>query len=740
MRYPVAVLSLGLSLLATAPMAAAQGIVVERIIVTPPRPTPPRPAPIRLKEQRVRVEIDEQVARTEVTQIFENPNNWDAEGEYLYPLPDGAAVSRFTMRMGDKDVVAEILDADRAREIYRQIVHRRRDPGLLEYAGQRLLRARLFPIPARGETKVTLTFGQVLTPEGGLIEMVVPMRSDKFAPGPVSVSGEISIHSSAGIATLFSPTHALDVARKGPEHWVASFEESRSAGDRDLRVLYGLGRKEFGLSLVSHKPAGEDGYFLMLVSPNTAVADAEVLPRDVVFVIDTSGSMGDRGGKKMRQAKAALGYALGRLTPRDRFNVIAFSTEPRPFRDGVIPASGENVAAAVAYAQGLESTGGTAIHDALLQALAIPRESGRVPIVIFLTDGQPTIGPTDNDTIWKAVERANVAGARLFVFGVGDDLNATLLTGLAERNHGSDNFVAESEDIELKVSALVDKVSSPVLTDATLSIDGDIGYDVYPKRLGDLFKGQQLVIVGRYRTPGARAIRLSGRVGERPVTFVYEATLGERAGEEFLPRLWAVRKVGFLLEEIRRNGPMPELVAEVKRLGIRHGIVTPYTSFLAMEEEELLRRGGVAFPQGADSGGPPSPSSPAPERVRGLRDSASEAEEARGALNDREQAGKAAVGGARLAGRLKEAKSAEELSGIGVKMVAGRTFRLRDGVWEDIALENTVWDGPSRAIEYLGEAWDALLENADVAPLLSVGPRVRFVHDGVLYEIVDSAD
>ena len=745
MRYAVLFVLFAL----TAAPAAAQGIIIdrERIRPTPPRPPMERAAAILLRKHSVRITIEEQVASTEVTQVFFNPNGWQAEGIYLFPLPDGASVSRFTMMMGDKEITGEVLDANKARDIYLSIVQRRRDPGLLEYAGRRLIRARIFPIPPRGETRITLRFEQLLKPEGGLIEMTYPLRSDKFAPGPVEVAGRIEVRSQAGLATLFSPSHKLDVVKKSGTHWIASFEESRSRGDRDLQLLYSLGKKDFGVSLTTHKPAGEDGYFLLLVAPNTGVTPADVLPKDVIFVIDTSGSMGDRGGTKMKQAKAALSYAIGRLNPGDRFNVIAFSTEARPFRDKPIEANPGTVAAAVEFVNGLEATGGTAIHDALVEALRGDRSEGRLPIVIFLTDGQPTIGPTDTRSILQAVEKANAARARLFVFGVGDNLNAELLTELAGRNGGSGNFVSERENIEVKVSALYDKVASPVLTDLKLTIP-DLGqHDVYPRVLGDLFKGQQLVVVGRYSKQGPRAITLSGKIGQREVSYVYEAQFDQSGQREFLPRLWAVRKVGFMLDEIRRNGEQAELVAEIKRLGIRHGIVTPYTSFLVVEEEELLRRRAVRFAGsrggsegGGEGGGASTPQAPEAE-VRALRESRRRAEDAQAAFEKKEVKGKRAVAGARIAESLKDADEASEHTGVGVKTVAGKTFRLQQGVWVDTALEafeKAHPAAPRKRVICFGEGYEALLADDVLARYLAAGTRLRLVHDGTIYEIVDS--
>jgi len=731
MRSLLAVLALFLALPTLD--AAAQGIVLETTWHRHPprRPTPRRTQRMRLKSHRVNVLIEDQVARTSVEQVFFNPNPWPMEGIYVFPLPRGAAIGEFTMSMGGKQVKGEVLDAKRARAIYLSIVHRRKDPGLLEFAGRSLIRARLFPIPARGETKVTLSFSQVLEPEGGLVEWRYPMRSDKFAPGPVNIAGRIEIRAQAGVSNVFSPSHKLDIVRKDENSVVASFEETRSAADRDLQVLFGLGRKDFGVVLTTHKPAGEDGYFLMLLAPNTSTRKTAVLPKDIVFVIDTSGSMGDRGGQKMRQAKAALEYALGRLDARDRFNVISFSTEARPFRDGPIVAGKENVQAALEYVRKLEATGGTAIHAALVSALGgLNREAGRVPIVIFLTDGRPTIGPTGVETILKDTVRSNRAQARLFVFGVGDQLNATLLTSLADQHQGSTNFVAEREDIEVKVSDFVDKVSSPVLTDVTVDIT-DVGqHDVYPRKLGDLFKGQQVVVVGRYRGDGARAITLHGRLGAELRSFVYEGTFSKDARHDFLPRLWAVRKVGYLLSEIRRNGEKKELVDEIRKLGIRHGIVTPYTSFLVVEEDELRRR----------SGRPAAPMTPGDSGFGGVGGGSRKRslDDARDALKEKKSSGRGAVAGAKLAVELEDAELAKGLAGIGVKTVAGKTFRLEEGVWVDTALASFRQKHPKSEVvkvKYLDEAYVALLDDEELARYFSVGTKLTVVHNSRIYEI-----
>ena len=564
--------------------------------------------------------------------------------------------------------------------------------------GRGLLRASIFPIPARGDARVTLRYSQVLREEGGLIEMVYPLKSDHFAAGAVAISGEIEVRDKAGVANLFSPTHKLDIARKSDTHVKASFEERASRADRDLRLLYTRQRKDLSMALVTHNPAAEDGYFLLLVSPRTEIRPEDILPKDVVFIFDTSGSM---AGKKLEQAKGALSYALNNLAAKDRFNIVTFSTEARMFRTGLVAATKENVAAALDHVKELNATGGTAIHEALTAALGVPREEGRVPIALFLTDGRPTIGPTDVGKILRQAKQVNGAAARVFVFGVGNDVNTRLLGDLAQDHSGTTQYVKESEDIEVKVSVLFDQVSSPVLTDVTVDL-GELGQtDVYPRRVGDLFKGQQLSVVGRYKQTGDHVIRLHGKIGKRDVTHTYEATFGDGKGEVHLPRLWAVRKVGFLLEEIRRNGERKELVNTVRELGVRHGIVTPYTSFLVVEDEAMLRGRrdsfGMGF-RGANGGIPPglrAPFAPAEaeeglgvggggERAAGEKDdewaqrrakaARKSLDDARAAFRERQTVGKQAVDGATLATLYTTAQRAGGYTGLGVKFVPRNPF------------------------------------------------------------------
>ncbi len=329
------------------------------------------------------------------------------------------------------------------------------------------------------------------------------------------------------------------------------------------------------------------------------------VPRDLVLVLDTSGSM---RGPKMEQARKALKYCLDNLGADDRFGLINFATTVNCYEDKLLPANTEQVAKAKKWVEDLEATGGTAINDALASALELrSKEEGRSFTVVFFTDGQPTVGETDVNKIVKNTLAKNTANTRIFTFGVGDDVNATMLDQIADKTRAVSTYVRPAEDIENKVSGLYSKISNPALTNLKLTTTNDIKFsEVYPPELPDLFHGGQLIVLGRYSGKGAAAVKLTGRVGMDEKEFVYELTFPNKTGEEreFVEHLWARRKVGYMLDQIRANGEKPELVQEVVRLAKKYGITTPYTSYLVVPDAALPVAGVRRMPaMGAGSGG-----------------------------------------------------------------------------------------------------------------------------------------
>jgi Ca-activated chloride channel family protein len=580
--------------------------------------------PLAMLNHKVTIAIEDQVALTRVEQTFRNHTDRPLEATYVFPVPKGASVNKFTMWVDGKETKGELVQADKARQIYTSIVRRTQDPGLLEYIGQNLLRMRVFPIPAKGDQRVALTFSAVAPKEGSLVEYVYPLKTDgKSTRTLESFSITATIKSQHNIVNVYSPTHAISLKRTSDKEVTVSFDREQGLLDKDFQLFYATGDKDVGLTALTHRPsAGSDGYFSLLISPRVEIPKEYQVPRDLVLVLDTSGSM---RGPKMEQARKALKYVLDNLNPKDRFGLLNFATVVNRYEDKLLEANAEQVARAKKWVDDLEATGGTAINDALGSALELrTKDEGRSFTIVFFTDGQPTIGETDPEKILKAAAARNTADTRIFTFGVGDDVNATMLDRLSEQTRALSTYVRPAEDIEAKVSGLYGKISNPVLTNLKLTATNDIRFsEMYPGPLPDLFHGSQLVVFGRYSGKGPAAIKLTGQVGKETKEFVYELTFPEKTGDEreFVEHLWARRKVGYLLDQIRANGEKKELVDEVVVLAKKYGITTPYTSYLIVPDGPMpvaaLHRARFPAPGGgmmgmAGGGGLPPGLVPAP--------------------------------------------------------------------------------------------------------------------------------
>jgi len=546
-------------------------------------PTDRKVPPLAIKTHRVTVTVEGQIAKTVVTQVYLNSTNRRLEATYVFPLPEHAAVGDFSMWVGGKEVKGELLEKEKAARIYQDIVRRIKDPALLEHIGGNIFRVKIFPIEPRSEQKIQLSYTERVSYDSGLCRYVYPLRMGEKASTLLNdLTFAMIIKSPVPIKTVYSPTHKMDVNRKDDHHVVVGFEESRARLDKDFEVYYTLSKKDLGINLLAHRTAKGDGYFMLMVTPREDVDDKDVVPVDTTFVIDTSGSM---RGEKMKQAKEALKFCVRAVRKHDRFNIVRFSTEAEGFRSSPVEASEKNVEAAVEFIENMEARGGTAIDEALTTALSQKREGERPHMVLFLTDGLPTVGETNIDAIIRNADKRRGA-ARVFAFGVGYDVNTRLLGTLAGGSKGSVEYVKPQEDIEVKVGLLQGKVASPVMTDVTLDLGKIPTYDVYPKPLPDLFAGSQLLVIGRYRGEGPTAVTVTGKVGGRTRKIVEETKYPKNAeGADFLPRLWAERKVGYLLDEIKNHGEKKELTEEVVRLAKEYGILTPYTSFLVVPEQ-----------------------------------------------------------------------------------------------------------------------------------------------------------
>jgi Ca-activated chloride channel family protein len=546
--------------------------------------------PLAQRSHRVRVAIEEQVAVTRVEQTFRNPSPRPLEATYVFPVPPGASVREFAMWVGGKRVDAELVEAAKARRVYTDIVRRTRDPALLEYMGRDLLRMRVFPVPARGDQKVELSYTSLARREGEVVEYVYPLRTDERSLATLEdFTLSVTVKSRQPILNVYSPTHAVSVNRVSDREVIVGFEKEQCRLDKDFQLFYSTGGKDVGLSALAHRPKpGEDGYVLLLISPRAHLYKEHQAPRDVVFVLDTSGSMAEDG--KLEQARRALKHCLDGLGKEDRFALVQFATTVNRFDGGLSPATEEHLKKAREWLDGREARGGTAIDEALQTALEMQGSGrGRPFILAFFTDGKPTIGEADPDKILANVGRKNTARTRIFAFGLGDGVNAALLDQLADTTRGVSMYVRPSEDLNRKVTAFFDKMSHPVLVNLKLSAGAGTGlHELYPPKLPDLFHGGQLTVFGRYSGSGPTALTLTGEVDGESRKFVYETDLPARSeGKRFVEDLWARRKVGYLLEQIRLNGEKKELVEEVTALAKRYGIATPYTSYLIVPDTPI---------------------------------------------------------------------------------------------------------------------------------------------------------
>jgi Ca-activated chloride channel homolog len=581
-----------LALLVGATAANAHGLLIPEDKSLPP---------LAMVNHRVNIHIDDQVALTRIEQTFRNHTDRQLEATYIFPIPKGASVNKFTMWVDGKETAGELLDSKKAGEVYQSIVRRTQDPGLLEYIGNNLMRLRVFPVPPKADQKVTISFTSIAPGEGGVVEYIYPLKTDGKATKTLEdFSIKATIKSQHPIQSVYSPTHAINYTRNSDREVNVVFERNQAFLDKDFQIFYSIGNNEIGITPLMYRPVtSDDGYFLLLISPQLESVKSTIIPRDMVLVLDTSGSM---DAVKMEQARKALKYCLNNLNSQDRFGVISFSTNVRKYNDGLVEANTEQLDHAKNWVDKLRAGGGTAIQAALDAALEMrSKDEGRSFTIVFFTDGQPTIGEMKPENILKNVAAKNSANTRIFTFGVGDDVNTAMLDRLAESTRAVSTYVRPAEDIEAKVSGLYGKISHPVLANVKLGWSENLKlYEMYPAELPDLFYGSQLVVLGKYSGQGPAAVKLTGAVGKETREFAYDVAFQSKTDEsrDFVEHLWARRKVGFLLDQIRNNGEQKELMDEVLTLAKKYGIATPYTSYLIVPDAPMPVANGRQTGQG----------------------------------------------------------------------------------------------------------------------------------------------
>lgn len=585
-------------LLCSASVSWAQGlmIVVDRPVPLP-RPITRLPNPptvsYAIEELDVHAKLIDQIAQVQVSQTFVNTSGRQIEAQFVFPLPYDGAIDQLTLLVDGKEFPAKLLPAAEARAKYEAIVRSNRDPALLEWIGTGMFQTSVFPIPAGAERKVTLNYNQLLRKDHGLTDFLFPLSTAKYTGKPLEkLNVQVAIDSSSDIKNLYSPTHPVDIQRPDAKHAVVKWTRQNDIPGSDFRLMYDVGTGPLSARVITYRPnENEDGYFLMLASPPVGGMDAERPKKTVLFVVDKSGSM---SGKKVEQAKAALKFVMNNLREGDLFNIVAYDGNVESFKPELERYNDDTRKAAIGYVEGLYAGGGTNIHGSLTAALAQLKDSSRPNFVLFLTDGLPTIGETNESKIVAAAKGANGVRARVLPFGVGYDVNSRLLDRLARENYGLSEYVRPEEDIETHVAKVYSRIASPVMTDVAVNFEFDAvrtedGPPInrqYPASVVDLFEGEQLVIVGRYKKPGVSKISITGKVGSEAKKFDFPADFVTKSNDGsfgFVEKLWATRRIGEIIDQIDLHGKNDELVKELVELSTKHGILTPYTSFLADE-------------------------------------------------------------------------------------------------------------------------------------------------------------
>lgn len=503
----------------------------------------------------------------------------------ILPLPKGSVSETVRVKVAEpkgemREVEVVVLAAADAQKLYESIA---RAVGSTRILSKTDSEAVVIPaVEIDEKLEIELTFSQKITAEKGILTYRCPMPDTDLIGREVErVALTVDVDSKLPLRTMFSPTHMAAIERDGLRKTRIELKSDKYAGTEDFALHYVADNDPFGLRVITHREPGEkQGYFMLVANPTGQDDKKDVIEKDVIFVLDTSGSM---RGEKMEQARSSIEYCLAHLNPGDKFNIISFGTNVKSFRDNPVKGTKSEIEAALAFADELVAAGRTNIDGALVKGLAGEVEKGRLRIMIFLTDGAPTAGELVPEKILAKLPKRGENQTCVYVIGVGNDVNTHLLDKIAETTGGDSEYMAPDEEIDEKVAALYDRLSNPVLGDVKIAF-GDLNpKSVYPRELHSLYRGCELMVMGQYRNAGTHTITISGTLAGVKKEYSWKLQFPDGEDEEngYVAVLWAARKIGYLLQEIRLHGHNDELVEEVVRLSKEFGIITEYTAFFA---------------------------------------------------------------------------------------------------------------------------------------------------------------
>ena len=729
----------------TAPLAA-QGRIIERLCPPPPctrnECSPPivrcgdrGPSRVERTSTKVRVTLADRVLRYEVVETFQNRGGNLGEADYVFPLPTNAAFEDVRLEINGELVAGETMDAGKARAEYERIVREQRDPALVEWMGAGLLRARIFPFPAGEKRSVAVRYQQVAPREGDALRVEFRRPDADSERSRNTLELELPVN---GYGEPYSPTHDVAVHREG-NHRIVELRGNA----RDVVVLIPVPRNSAAsIGVWTHAASSQEKFALVTVAPPAASAPSAA--RDVTFVLDVSGSM---SGVKLAQAKAAGRQLLNTLNVDDRFRMVDFSTDVHTFRDNFIFATRANIEAAQQYLENLRPEGSTNISGALDDALDAARRqsSERLSLVLFVTDGEPTVGLRNASAIADSV-RAWRGRVRLFTFGLGADVNSSLVEQLALNGRGLAHFVRPDESVERMVTLVASRLQRPIVTDVRIEGEGVRLIQQYPAAPTDLYAGQELVLMTRYEGSGSGSIRVTGQGANGRVEWRTAVQFPDRSNANaFVPRLWATQRIGWLSAERRRDGGSAELDDELRTLGLRYGIPTELTSYMVREPGVGVAGGSVRREDRRASNsvlsGAVAAAAPMAMPMQSMV--ATDAEKRRAAPQ-------AAFESAKVASAQRDVRSVATLDSLAdaaaksegesagtTRNLSGRSFRLQQGVWTDARLLRSDFSKTwTINVQAYSPAWFALLRAVpSLKDALSLGDKLRMAGTAVVLEV-----
>lgn len=728
-------------LMLAVPQLFADGFI---IIPEPPFPRPhPHPGwrdpfPLEVKYHDVKVTIDGLTAKTKIDQVFFNPLNHQLEGQYIFPIPEGAVITGFKMYVNGKEYKAELLDAEKAKKLYQDIVAKSKDPALLEYTGRNIYTVKIFPIEPRSERKIEIEYFQTLEFDAGTIKYLYPLNTEKFSSKALEkVSVSTTIKSKNKILSIYSPTHETKSERVDDNNFTANYEEKNVKPDKDYLLVVATRLKGSVIDLMSYKTGDNENYFLLNFSVDDAEFPGEYIPKDVVFILDISGSM---AGEKLKAAQDALVYCVNRLKDQDNFQIIKFGTEAEKFYKSMKKADKSSKKDAEEKIKNLEALGGTNIEEALNLAINEKSEPNRPFFVVFITDGKPTIGERDEAKLVEKLDPKLISGKRIFTFGIGYDINIHLLDKIAVKTGGVRNYSPPTNEIEVNISHLFEKIEFPVLTDVTVTSSGGIELaKLYPNTKIDLFKGGMLTLAGKLNDAKSGKITITGKRNGKELKFEKLVEIESESQYAFIPVIWSMRRVGHLLDIIRLNGESKEVIDEIVYLAKKYGLITPYTAYLILEDEQLT--GNQRPPLAPDLKSASDNFSTMPQGAFKSEFDEMNSKEGKGSSTASETI-RDYAGADQLNHRDVEKRNIDKnidpsAQSLNLKDAGGRAFYQNDGLWIDSYLETNTSSNVKKIEFNSDEYFKLAFSDKIIAEILSLGRNVRFEYGKNIYEVIN---